>query len=43
MKSDQTHHYNTTINWTGNKGLGTTQYEEYGKDNRISADIVVAG
>jgi organic hydroperoxide reductase OsmC/OhrA len=38
MKSDKTHHYKTTINWTGNKGLGTTRYEAYSRDYCITIE-----
>jgi organic hydroperoxide reductase OsmC/OhrA len=38
MKSDKTHHYKTTINWTGNKGSGTTHYEAYNRDYSITIE-----
>jgi organic hydroperoxide reductase OsmC/OhrA len=38
MKSDKLHHYKTTINWTGNKGSGTTHYEAYNRDYSITIE-----
>lgn len=38
MKSDKTHHYKTTINWTGNKGPGTTHYEAYNRDYSVTIE-----
>jgi organic hydroperoxide reductase OsmC/OhrA len=30
------HHYNATIQWTGNKGEGTLHYKSYDRDHTIS-------
>ena len=32
------HSYNVTVEWTGNKGPGTTGYKTYGRDHLIRAD-----
>jgi organic hydroperoxide reductase OsmC/OhrA len=32
------HHYNATIIWTGNKGLGTKNYKSYDRNHTISID-----
>lgn len=32
------HHYKTTLNWTGNKGTGTSDYRAYDRDHIISAE-----
>jgi len=32
------HHYNVTINWTGNKGTGTTDYKSYERSHTIQID-----
>lgn len=32
------HHYQTTIRWMGNRGVGTIHYQSYGRDFIISAD-----
>ena len=32
------HHYSLTINWTGNRGQGTTGYKDYDRDHIISID-----
>jgi organic hydroperoxide reductase OsmC/OhrA len=38
------HHYTTTIKWTGNKGTGTSRYDEYERNHTLSinnkADIL---
>lgn len=31
------HHYKTTAKWTGNKGLGTSDYGAYDRSHTISA------
>jgi organic hydroperoxide reductase OsmC/OhrA len=33
----KTHHYATTIRWTGNKGTGTSGYKDYERAHEISA------
>jgi len=32
----KTHHYETTITWTGNKGQGTSDYREYERSHTVS-------
>ncbi|NNC13225.1 OsmC family peroxiredoxin [Planctomonas sp. JC2975] len=32
------HHYALTIEWTGNRGTGTSGYRDYGRDHVISAE-----
>ncbi len=32
------HHYKTTLNWTGNKGTGTSNYKAYERAHTISAE-----
>lgn len=32
------HHYTTTIQWTGNKGTGTSSYRSYERSHTISID-----
>ncbi|KMQ60294.1 peroxiredoxin [Chryseobacterium angstadtii] len=32
------HHYKTTINWTGNKGTGTSSYRNYERSHTISIE-----
>jgi organic hydroperoxide reductase OsmC/OhrA len=32
------HHYRATITWTGNKGLGTSDYRSYGRDHTITLE-----
>lgn len=32
------HHYKTTVQWTGNKGTGTSGYRDYERSHTISAD-----
>jgi organic hydroperoxide reductase OsmC/OhrA len=34
----KTHHYNATINWTGNLGTGTENYKTYKRDYSIKID-----
>lgn len=31
------HHYRLHLDWTGNRGEGTTDYRAYGRDHRLSA------
>jgi organic hydroperoxide reductase OsmC/OhrA len=31
-----THHYNTTLSWTGNKGTGTSDYRAYERSHLLS-------
>lgn len=31
------HHYRVDVNWTGNRGEGTSSYRAYGRDHDISA------
>lgn len=31
------HTYRTTLEWTGNKGMGTSDYRAYGRDHIVSA------
>lgn len=33
-----THHYTATIEWTGNKGTGTSSYRDYDRDHVIRID-----
>jgi hypothetical protein len=33
----RTHHYQTTVTWTGNRGTGTSGYKAYGRDNEVTA------
>ena len=37
-KDMHTHHYNATINWTGNKGTGTSHYRAYERSHTISIE-----
>lgn len=32
------HRYQVTVEWTGNRGTGTSGYRAYGRDHRIAAD-----
>lgn len=32
-----THHYETSLRWTGNRGAGTSDYRAYGRDHEIAA------
>jgi len=34
----KTHHYKTTLNWTGNLGQGTTNYKAYNRNHTINHD-----
>lgn len=34
--SDHSHHYSLDLIWTGNRGDGTTTYQGYGRDHRVS-------
>lgn len=36
MATGKTHTYTATIKWTGNRGVGTTNYQAYGRDHSIS-------
>lgn len=38
MATDKTHSYKATIKWTGNKGLGTTNYQTYDREHLICID-----
>ncbi|WP_104111197.1 OsmC family protein [Arthrobacter sp. N199823] len=31
------HHYEININWTGNRGTGTSAYKAYGRDHTVTA------
>jgi organic hydroperoxide reductase OsmC/OhrA len=33
----KTHRYSVTVNWTGNRGSGTSGYRAYGRDHTIAA------
>ncbi len=33
----RTHHYETTVTWTGNRGTGTSGYKAYGRDHDVTA------
>ena len=33
----KTHHYSINLNWTGNRGAGTSAYNAYGRDHDITA------
>jgi organic hydroperoxide reductase OsmC/OhrA len=33
----RTHHYETTVTWTGNRGTGTSGYKAYGRDHDVAA------
>lgn len=33
----KTHHYEVTVEWTGNQGQGTADYVSYGRDHEITA------
>jgi organic hydroperoxide reductase OsmC/OhrA len=37
MPAKKTHHYTTTVRWTGNSGDGTADYKSYGRSHEISA------
>ena len=32
------HHYNTSIEWLGNRGTGTSGYRDYGREVMVTAD-----
>jgi organic hydroperoxide reductase OsmC/OhrA len=32
------HHYATNLEWTGNRGTGTSSYRDYGRDHVVRAD-----
>ena len=32
------HHYSLELEWTGNRGSGTSDYKAYGRDHLVSAD-----
>jgi organic hydroperoxide reductase OsmC/OhrA len=34
----RTHHYRVGLDWTGNRGTGTSRYDAYGRDHVIRAD-----
>lgn len=36
--NEKSHQYKTTVKWTGNKGLGTTNYQAYEREHLISID-----
>jgi organic hydroperoxide reductase OsmC/OhrA len=36
INMNKTHHYSTTVNWTGNKGGGTSSYNAYARSYSIS-------
>jgi len=38
MATVKTHHYKATIKWTGNKGSGTSNYQDYNREHIISID-----
>jgi organic hydroperoxide reductase OsmC/OhrA len=38
MATDKTHNYKATIKWTGNKGSGTSSYQDYEREHIISID-----
>lgn len=31
------HHYSVTVDWTGNRGTGTSTYRAYGRDHTVTA------
>lgn len=35
-----THHYTINVNWTGNRGTGTSAYKAYGRDHTVSGEGV---
>lgn len=35
---NKTHHYNTLVTWTGNKGTGTSGYRDYERSHTISIE-----
>lgn len=32
------HHYEINVNWTGNRGTGTSGYKAYGRDHSVTAE-----
>ncbi len=38
MKSKREHHYEVVVEWTGNRGTGTSDYRAYARDHIITAD-----
>lgn len=32
------HHYEINLNWTGNRGTGTSAYKAYGRDHSVTAE-----
>jgi organic hydroperoxide reductase OsmC/OhrA len=32
------HHYEVTVAWTGNRGMGTSGYRDFGREHEVSAD-----
>lgn len=39
MEKSTIHQYCTTVRWTGNKGVGTTDYQSYERDYLVSAEF----
>jgi len=35
---DHQHHYAVSVEWTGNRGSGTSDYRAYGRDNTVRAE-----
>lgn len=35
---DHRHHYAVSVEWTGNRGSGTSGYRDYGRDHTVRAD-----
>ncbi len=35
---EKSHHYRTVVVWTGNKGVGTRSYRDFGRDHETSAE-----
>jgi organic hydroperoxide reductase OsmC/OhrA len=35
---EKQHHYSTVVVWTGNKGVGTRGYRDFGRDHEIRAE-----
>lgn len=38
MMTHNAHRFSTTLNWTGNRGSGTSTYRAYGRQHEITAD-----
>lgn len=38
MPTDRIHNYKATVKWTGNKGSGTSHYQDYEREHIISID-----